>query len=775
MRRAVVRRVRLRVPALQVQARCCLHGAVGDGGYGADTAAAQELLQGLQAEARSAAPVFRPQHLHDVVTLIDGLDHLHPAATRTPPALPGADDLPPPPLKLELEDEADSAEAAKAEDTLARVLAARETTLGEHVLAVVAAAPGEPTDRADMLIMLAHALSSSPWLSGQLVTAVARREAHAASRSSGLTITNKLLGDWVSYAACEPAGPEAAGMARVLLSVLEAAVRCTNVEMALRVLAQLQQFSGGDQVPLLAAYKLFLTMAARCSATEKVQECFSPVRAALADPEFCGAEDAEFQTLMFRAEVAALSAATKRDEPAQIRTLAAQGVAALRSADLQPEDAFFISWIDAHAAAGHFEKEYLSIVDGVLEAAAQPGHPPAPHVCAALLAGVLSNPKLKPRALHNRLKAVERKFAAAGWTGHTEESYYELLKALAYRQQVGCVAALEVMQRMRNNGLVPSTECYRAVVTGLLQDGAVRKHAAAPWSVAETAALRLAVARYVSEPELGEPLARQKDPEKPLKKWTRATYTREKQQQAEWKLVAEAVGNGRSSRACHRRWSRLNQALQLKTEGSTTGLECSVEKNLASATAQDPATLPSLDEQDLLALEEAIRKSSDKHRQWSGQNQQNEEQLALQHRTARQKDWGLKAAIKCLRQMLKEGHPKELSLDLCNAILKCCVANFRPWIALSLLDQMKKWGLEPDQTSLNYTVQACVRVKVGFTGRAVRLLDDVSVQPMDATWVTLLNACLASPHARAWEATVAVADRAVSCKLAEVCCSHNVY
>jgi pentatricopeptide repeat protein len=211
----------------------------------------------------------------------------------------------------------------------------------------------------------------------------------------------------------------------------------------------------------------------------------------------------------------------------------------------------------------------------------------------------------------------------------------------------------------------------------------------------------------------------------------------------------------------------------LKAEGATPGLECSADQDpVTSATAQDPATLPSLDEQELVALEEAIRKNSDKHRQPPGQNLQKQVQIQ-QHTAARQKDWGLKTAIKCLRQMLKEGHPKESSLDLCNAILKCCVANFRPWIALSLLDQMNKWGVEPDQTSLNYAVQACVRVKVGFTGRAIRLLDDVSVQPMDATWVALLNACLSSPHARAWEATVAVADRAVSCKLAKVRRSHS--
>ena len=193
----------------------------------------------------------------------------------------------------------------------------------------------------------------------------------------------------------------------MLLSVLEAAVRCENVEVALRVLRQLQQYDAEDHGTLLAAYKLLLTLAARCSAPAKVQECFSPVRAALADPDFSGgAEDAEFQTLLFRAELAALSAVTKRDEPAQIRALAAQGMAALRSANLQPEDAFFVTWIDAHTAAGHFEKEFLGTVDRVLEAAAQPSQPPGPRVCAALLAGVLSNPQLKPRAVHNRLKAV---------------------------------------------------------------------------------------------------------------------------------------------------------------------------------------------------------------------------------------------------------------------------------------------------------------------------------------------------------------------------------
>jgi pentatricopeptide repeat protein len=753
-------------PPAAAHARCVHSAAESDAG-------AEQLLQALQAEAQAAAPVFQPQHLRAVVELVDGADDLVGGGRRRgrrPAPLPGADGVPPPPLALDLDsdggdgDEGDGAEVAtEAEGALARVLATREARLGEHILAVVASAPGELADRAEMLGLLAHALSASPWLSGQLLAAVAHREVHAARGNSSLATTTLLLDDWVSCASEGSADPEAAGLAPVLLSVLEAAARCEDISLALRVLVQLQEHSGADKTAVLAAYKLLLLMAARSSAPAKAEECSVPVRAGLAVLNLSDTQlDAEFHTLLFRAELAVLPAATKREKPAQIQKLATESVAAQCSASLVPEDELFTSWVNAHAAAGHFERKYLDSVDGVLKGVSQTGQPPAPRVCAALLAGALGSPELKPRALQKRLKALERKLRAAGWTGHTEESYYELLKALANRQQVGSVAALEILEKMRQNGLVPSPACYSVVINGLLRNGAGgQKHKAEPWSVAEIAALRLAVARHVREPELDEPFARPKhapgssdgDTESEAaveeqKKLTPDEYRKEQRRVAEWATVAEQVGTGRTWRACHKRWRRVSKALE--TESSPTTEMLGKADDPALSTGEAPAAAAATVEE-LAALEQAIRKVP------TGQMQQ-------QPKPARQKAWGLKTAIKCLRQMVREGQTP--SIGLCNAVLRSCVANFRPWMALGLLDEMKKWGVEPNETSLNHIVQACVRVKVGFTGRAIRLLDDIPLNPMDETWVALLGACLASPHPRAWEATLAVANRAVSSKLA---------
>ena len=775
--------------ALSTRPRRCLH---------TDDGAAAALLKELGAEAYSSPPVFNVENLHAVVELVDELD----AAPPWPRPLHAA----PPPLALGLghDGDAEADAGAEAESALAQLFATWEAELGGHIISVVAAAPGEPEDRAEMLALLAQALADTPWLSGQLLTAVARVEAAATGRrgrlnggggggGGSLAATANLLEDWLVCAVREPADSDAAGLTPVLLSVLETAARTRDTSLAWRVLAQLRQHSGNEQqgqAPL-AAYKLILTMAAQSSSVDAAKKCLAPVRADFGS-DAATPPDAEFQTLLFRAEVAALPAAAMRKDAAPLKKLAAERVSALVAAGLNADDALFLSWVDAHSEAGHFSKAYMGVVDSVLKgvkAATPAGEAPPEHVCAALLAATLRNPSLKPRDMKKRQKVIESKLTAVGWGGHTEQSYTQLVKALVARRG-GATAALNVLKQMREHKMEPSAYCYGLVVKSLLKTAGGAKHEAAPWSAVEIAALRLATARHVRDP---------------TKKFSQHRGKRarhgEERHIAGWQQVAEEVGTGRSWWSCHKRWAEVSVSMGLLGP-SPAGFWAPVLDDGASE--DEPKDE---DERELAALEVAMRhKYGNSRGAVTALPTSEVEAAALSAASTaaapadvvagpvQQKLWGLKTAINCLGQMAREGQAPPLYL--CNAVLSSCVTHFRPWLALSVLEDMKKWGVDPDETSLvsptlprrtfpllldwfltgrssrggsqHYLVQACIRVKVGFTGKAIKLLDDIPLAPKDETWVLLIGACLASEHPRAWEAVVAVADRAVAAKVAEV-------
>ena len=268
--------------------RACLH----DGGMAAGAAALLE----LQASFQGAPRTFRGASLRATVALLDELD----GQPRAPPPLPGAGTAAPPPLPL-LSDAAavdEEAAALAAEGAVARALAQPEETLGSQVLWLVASVPGDQSDRAEILELLAQALSPSPWLSGQLVTAVARAEAGAAAVRGERTLpaAAAMLEDWVG---AQAGAPEEAGLGAVLLSVLESAAHATDLPLAWWVLGQLQSAGGHATLPLSAS-KLVLAMASRCTTATAVQDCLDHVHKAVAN----GAEsDAELHTLLLRAEL----------------------------------------------------------------------------------------------------------------------------------------------------------------------------------------------------------------------------------------------------------------------------------------------------------------------------------------------------------------------------------------------------------------------------------------------------------------------------------------
>ena len=483
---------------------------------------------------------------------------------------------------------------------------------------------------------------------------------------------------------------------------------------------------------------------------------------------------------------------------------------------MEPEPELFQSWIEAHCDAGDFEKSsYLQTVPSVCQAMRSSGVVPTPAVGAALLAAVLRNGRLQPRALVKRRKKVERELASAGWEPGREEGYRELLRAFAARRVPAGVAALRTLHQMRKDPAVaspPCVDCYDAVIKALIPSKdwrPPRSHLHGPpsaWTTRERSNLRLAVARHVPEPEVWcDPKAPSSARPRDKEYWRRVE---------EWKKVAAEVGTGRTWSACQARWHREQAARRDAGDGGSAPL-------------------------DMSALLEAVGTQSA-----VGKGDSSDTGPV---RKGEQVDWALKAAVRCLHAMAEDGHTPPLRL--CHRVLRAC--HWRPWIALSVLDDMQRWGVKVDEQSLHLLVQSCVKAfdpetyppyytgTVGYTGAAIKLLDEMQqkfprvaqrpgqlrlrasqagvdaarieramasstpkadlirlvmsaepttwgelktgaptwaefkkqeqdgqnpVSTTDRTWYLMLVSCLASQHPRAWEAAVAVAERAIASK-----------
>jgi hypothetical protein len=127
----------------------------------------------------------------------------------------------------------------------------------------------------------------------------------------------------------------------------------------------------------------------------------------------------------------------------------------------------------------------------------------------------------------------------------------------------------------------------------------------------------------------------------------------------------------------------------------------------------------------------------------------------------------MREAVTLLSEMEAAGHGP--TTGHCNLVLKKCAKKYLPWLGIELLEAMAGWEVVPDADSLHHVVAACCRVKVGYTGTALRLLlkaPDGAVQPQprrgeegwkrSSSWMVALSALLTSSHPRSWTVVQAV-------------------